>query len=66
MNFLRITISWQSLQWYRDIVTIAASTHDASSVLSHVSQHETPGWVGWPHRTHRHSQINQQRIQTVV
>ena len=53
---------------YRDIVTIAASAHDASSLLSHVNQHETPGWLGWPHRSHRQwlSQINQQRIQTVV
>ena len=33
-TFFRIAISWQSPRRHRDIVTIAASAHDASSVLS--------------------------------
>jgi len=52
VDFFRIAISWQSPRQHHDIVTIAASAHDASSVFSHVSQHETRGWLGWPHRTH--------------
>jgi len=55
VDFFMIAISWQSPRRYRDIVTIAASAHNASSVLSHVNQHETTGWLGWQHRTHRHS-----------
>jgi len=50
VDFFRIAISWQSPRRYRDIVTIEASAHGASSVLSHVSQHEMSGWLGWPHR----------------